>query len=216
MDNPTWLFDLDNTLHDASPHIFPQINRAMRDYIERHLGLDRQAANQIRQHYWERYGATLLGLIRHHPTPVTSRPRTLPGGIQQQGQVRTERALHRLLETGNQRLRQPPSPTLIGVARIGESVTDHPLPLLERRPDEFPKVGSPRREHQQQLGQGWHRPLPPCQQHLADLLCHGNSARFPGHDHALAGRPQALGNECQVGGLSGTLDTLQGDEGTTS
>ncbi len=67
MDNPTWLFDLDNTLHDASPHIFPQINRAMRDYIERHLGLDRQAANQIRQHYWERYGATLLGLIRHHP-----------------------------------------------------------------------------------------------------------------------------------------------------
>ncbi|MFZ2266645.1 MAG: pyrimidine 5'-nucleotidase [Azonexus sp.] len=67
MNNPTWLFDLDNTLHDASPHIFPQINRAMRDYIERHLGLDRQAANQIRQHYWERYGATLLGLIRHHP-----------------------------------------------------------------------------------------------------------------------------------------------------
>lgn len=68
MKNPTWLFDLDNTLHNASPHIFPHINRAMRDYIERHLHLDRQAANRLRQHYWERYGATLLGLIRHHQT----------------------------------------------------------------------------------------------------------------------------------------------------
>ncbi|MEY2632465.1 MAG: hypothetical protein RIR00_1119, partial [Pseudomonadota bacterium] len=64
----TWLFDLDNTLHDATPHIFPHINRAMRDYIERHLALDREAANALRQEYWQRYGATLLGLMRHHGT----------------------------------------------------------------------------------------------------------------------------------------------------
>lgn len=61
-----WLFDLDNTLHNASPHIFPHINRAMREYIERHLGLDENTANRLRQDYWQRYGATLLGLIRHH------------------------------------------------------------------------------------------------------------------------------------------------------
>jgi len=24
-----WIFDLDNTLHNARPHIFPHINRAM-------------------------------------------------------------------------------------------------------------------------------------------------------------------------------------------
>ena len=29
-----WLFDLDNTLHNATPHIFPHINRSMRQYIE--------------------------------------------------------------------------------------------------------------------------------------------------------------------------------------
>ena len=28
-DPDVWLFDLDNTLHDASPHIFPHINRSM-------------------------------------------------------------------------------------------------------------------------------------------------------------------------------------------
>ena len=68
MKNPVWLFDLDNTLHNATPHIFPHINRAMREYIERHLGLDQQAANRLRQDYWQRYGATLLGLMRHHNT----------------------------------------------------------------------------------------------------------------------------------------------------
>ncbi len=63
-----WLLELDNTLHDASPHIFPHINRSMREYIERHLGVDSEAATRIRQDYWHRYGATLLGLVRHHGT----------------------------------------------------------------------------------------------------------------------------------------------------
>lgn len=63
-----WLFDLDNTLHNATPHIFPHINRAMTAYIERHLGVDSREATRIRQDYWQRYGATLLGLMRHHGT----------------------------------------------------------------------------------------------------------------------------------------------------
>lgn len=64
----TWLFDLDNTLHNASPHIFPQINRSMMAYIREHLGVDEAEATRLRQHYWQRYGATLLGLMRHHGT----------------------------------------------------------------------------------------------------------------------------------------------------
>jgi len=38
----------------------------MREYIERHLGVDADEATRLRQDYWSRYGATLLGLIRHH------------------------------------------------------------------------------------------------------------------------------------------------------
>ena len=63
-----WLFDLDNTLHNATPHIFPHINRSMRQYIEQYLGVNEQEATRIRQEYWTRYGATLLGLMRHHGT----------------------------------------------------------------------------------------------------------------------------------------------------
>lgn len=64
----TWVFDLDNTLHNASPHIFPHINRSMTAYLQRHLRLSEEDAGRLRAHYWHRYGATLLGMMRHHGT----------------------------------------------------------------------------------------------------------------------------------------------------
>jgi putative hydrolase of the HAD superfamily len=63
-----WIFDLDNTLHNATPHIFPHINRSMTAYLQKYLELDEAAANALRLHYWQRYGATLSGLMRHHGT----------------------------------------------------------------------------------------------------------------------------------------------------
>ena len=63
-----WIFDLDNTLHNATPHIFPHINRSMTAYLQEHLQLDEMAANELRLHYWQRYGATLRGMMRHHGT----------------------------------------------------------------------------------------------------------------------------------------------------
>lgn len=67
----TWLFDLDNVLHDASHAIFPAINANMNAYIAqvlREQGMPAETAdvNAARIAYWQRYGATLLGLVRHH------------------------------------------------------------------------------------------------------------------------------------------------------
>ena len=67
-DDWLWIFDLDDTLHNASAHIFPHINRAMTEYVMTHLGLSQQQANELRSHYWIKYGATLHGLMRHHGT----------------------------------------------------------------------------------------------------------------------------------------------------
>jgi putative hydrolase of the HAD superfamily len=61
-----WIFDLDDTLHDASAHIFPVMNRTMTQYIMETLEMDEPAAHSLRQHYWRVYGATLKGLMRHH------------------------------------------------------------------------------------------------------------------------------------------------------
>jgi len=67
----TWLFDLDNTLHDASHAIFPAINDNMNAAIARVLAAEQkpahpEAVDAVRMAYWQRYGATLLGMMRHH------------------------------------------------------------------------------------------------------------------------------------------------------
>lgn len=61
-----WFFDLDDTLHDASHAMFATIDARMADYVHGHLKLDRDAADRLRREYLQRYGATLLGLVRHH------------------------------------------------------------------------------------------------------------------------------------------------------
>ena len=67
----TWLFDLDNTLHNASHAIFPAMHLNMSAYIAKVLqqsGLasDAAAVDAARVGYWQRYGATLLGMVNHH------------------------------------------------------------------------------------------------------------------------------------------------------
>ena len=61
-----WLFDLDNTLHNASYAAFGGINEAMTAYIVETLGVSPDEANALRLRYFLHYGATLLGLVRHH------------------------------------------------------------------------------------------------------------------------------------------------------
>jgi len=63
---PVWLLDLDNTLHDAAGEIMPRIDRAMTRFVMDRVGLPEAPASALRTHYWQRYGATLLGMVRHH------------------------------------------------------------------------------------------------------------------------------------------------------
>ena len=62
----TWIFDLDNTLHDAESKIFPLVNIRMNEYISSYLDISIEDASELRQSYWVTYGATLKGLIKHH------------------------------------------------------------------------------------------------------------------------------------------------------
>jgi putative hydrolase of the HAD superfamily len=61
-----WLFDLDNTLHNASHASFGGIEEGMMAYIVEELGVTAEEAHALRLTYLLRYGATLLGLVRHH------------------------------------------------------------------------------------------------------------------------------------------------------
>jgi putative hydrolase of the HAD superfamily len=61
-----WLFDLDNTLHDAGAWVFAQMNGTMQAYVTQTLGVSTAEADALRDGYWRRYGSTMLGLVRHH------------------------------------------------------------------------------------------------------------------------------------------------------
>jgi putative hydrolase of the HAD superfamily len=61
-----WIFDLDNTLHDARARIFPAMHEQINAYLRRRFGVDEAGANVMRTSFWQRYGTTLNGLMRHH------------------------------------------------------------------------------------------------------------------------------------------------------
>jgi len=63
-----WFFDLDNTLHDAQAAIFPSMNAQINAYLMRRFGVDEAGANAMRRGFWEKYGTTMNGLVRHHGT----------------------------------------------------------------------------------------------------------------------------------------------------
>lgn len=63
-----WIFDLDNTLHDATTAIFPSMHEQIGSYLKRHFGVDDEGADAMRQVLWSRYGTTMNGLMRHHGT----------------------------------------------------------------------------------------------------------------------------------------------------
>ncbi|WP_332875919.1 HAD-IA family hydrolase [Massilia sp. S19_KUP03_FR1] len=101
---PLWLFDLDNTLHDASHAIFPAISANMNVYIARVLGQDGvpatiEAVNAARLDYWKRYGATLLGMMRHHAVLPAHFLHETHSLADLRGMMRAERGLGRLLRS---------------------------------------------------------------------------------------------------------------------
>ncbi len=63
-----WIFDLDNTLHDAARLIFPSMHEQIQGFLKRNFGLDDEGASRMRRDFWLRYGTTMNGLMRHHGT----------------------------------------------------------------------------------------------------------------------------------------------------
>ena len=99
----TWLFDLDNTLHNASHAIFPAINVNMNAYIAEVLGKagaqsDAAAVNAARLAYLQRYGATLLGMVKHHEVKQADFLHAAHRFDDLISMIRAERGLARLLK----------------------------------------------------------------------------------------------------------------------
>ncbi|MGS0742109.1 pyrimidine 5'-nucleotidase [Glaciimonas sp. GG7] len=100
---PLWLFDLDNTLHNASYAFFPAINDNMNRFIAGVLGVDGVDADAatvdaVRTDYWRRYGATLLGMVKHHAVRPEDFLREAHRFDDLAGMIRAERGLISVLK----------------------------------------------------------------------------------------------------------------------
>jgi putative hydrolase of the HAD superfamily len=100
-----WLFDLDDTLHDATTASMDELRHAMRAYMVEHLAVSEDDATALRNRYWQRYGATLLGLVKHHgvkPAHFLHHTHLLPG---LEDRIRGHRAdLHALARLQGRRI----------------------------------------------------------------------------------------------------------------
>ncbi|WP_374386423.1 pyrimidine 5'-nucleotidase [Sandaracinobacter sp.] len=62
----SWLFDMDNSLYQASVNLFAQIDRKMEAYVGQLLGLGRDEARALQKRYFHEHGTTLKGLMLSH------------------------------------------------------------------------------------------------------------------------------------------------------
>jgi putative hydrolase of the HAD superfamily len=60
------LFDLDNTLYQAEHELFTLVDQRIISYMVEVVGIPREDAVDLRRSYWQRYGLTMRGLMRHH------------------------------------------------------------------------------------------------------------------------------------------------------
>ncbi|HWA01798.1 MAG TPA: pyrimidine 5'-nucleotidase [Caulobacterales bacterium] len=61
-----WVFDLDNTLYPVDSALYDAIGDRMTAYIAGATGVDANEAVVLRERYFIEYGATVVGLVRHH------------------------------------------------------------------------------------------------------------------------------------------------------
>ena len=61
-----WLIDCDDTLYESSRGMFAAIHLRMESFIAQKLGVSIEEGRRLQHAYWAQYGATFLGLEKHH------------------------------------------------------------------------------------------------------------------------------------------------------
>ncbi len=95
-----WIFDMDDTLYCASAGMFDAIHAAMRHFVADRLGVSVEEGQHLQEKYWSEYGATFLGLEKHHGIrPEEFLPATHSFEVEPLAKSRADRwAIRRLLQ----------------------------------------------------------------------------------------------------------------------
>ena len=61
------LFDLDGTLYADADSMFDEVRANINRWLMRALSLSAEEARKLNHEYFQTYGTTMAGLLRHHP-----------------------------------------------------------------------------------------------------------------------------------------------------
>ena len=112
-----------------------------------------------------------------------ARQRAIKIRQQQQGQVGLEAAAQAGVQVAHDLAAQLPAPALVGFAGVGEPVTKHDVPRLQRRLDDFGDRLRAIGEHQPQLREGGKAFGTRVKQQGADAIAYARAPRLTGRRH---------------------------------
>src|ERR1035438_1486748 len=139
------------------------------------------------------------------PIAPSSPPHALRGvGIEQDGQVRLQISTQYAVQLQYSFAPELAPAALIRFGGIGKAITEHNLPVIERRPNDFCNVLRPRSKHQSHFCQGRKTLSRRVQQHASNLLARGRSARLTRLYDFMARRPQSFRNPPHLRALPGS------------
>ena len=134
--------------------------------------------------------------------------------IEQQGEIGFDQR-RPVLEFGDARPRLAATAALVRIARIGESIRQHPAPGRKRGLDDLTHELRARGEHQQKLAFR-HDALPRRVEHdRAHRFAECGAAGFARHHHVQTAGGQPLAHGFERGALAGALAAFQGDQFST-
>ena len=61
-----WIFDLDKTIYPGDNGLFSAVDKRINEYLIKYLKFNPGEVDNIRKEYWQKYGTTLNGLMKHH------------------------------------------------------------------------------------------------------------------------------------------------------
>ncbi len=61
-----FLIDVDNTVYPRQLGVFDAIDKKINEYMRSLLGIECNEINKLRELYWNKYGTTMSGLIKHY------------------------------------------------------------------------------------------------------------------------------------------------------
>jgi hypothetical protein len=151
-----------------------------------------------------------------HAVVATARAgqRRLEAGQQQEGEIGLKAAADEAMEVEHNFRAELAAAALVGFCRISEAVADDDLACIEGWLDDFGDGLGAIAKHESHLGHGVEATRAGVEQDFANAITDGGAAGLAEQDGFVAAAGEPCRQALDLGGFSGAVEALEGDENT--